>query len=128
VVPLPIVDLLVDGSGLGVAIQHLDGEEVHLQCQRGSHLGSLFGLSVAKEEKPVRLCGTEVEGDGARLLGVPLVERDEGPRGLEGDGVKGRHVLAFKGHNAVNLHFGITLFGHPGELESHVVVFIHNLG
>jgi hypothetical protein len=28
----------------------------------------------------------------------------------------------------VNLHFGITLFGHPGELESHVVVFIHNLG
>lgn len=83
---------------------------------------------MAEEEKPAGLCGTEVKGDGACLLGVPFIESYEGLWGLEGDGVKGCHVLTFESHDAMNLHLGITQFGHPGQLEPHVVVFVHNLG
>lgn len=138
-VPLAVIDFLIDCPGLRgsrahvqqqvqMAIQHLNGKEVHLESLGTlGILGLLLGLAMAEEEEAVGLCGAEVEGDGARLLGVPLVEDDKRLWRLEGDGVQSGHVLALEGHGAVDLHLGITLLGHPGQLKSHVVVFVHNL-
>uniref|UniRef100_A0A3B5KM80 Uncharacterized protein n=1 Tax=Takifugu rubripes TaxID=31033 RepID=A0A3B5KM80_TAKRU len=139
VVPLSIIDFLVDRPGFGgsrahiqqqvqMAIQHLDGKEIH----PGS-LGNLgifrllLGLPVAEEQKAVGLRGAEVKRDGARLLGVPLVENYERLGCLERDGVQGSHVLTLEGHGAVDLHLGIAQLGQPGQFESHVIVFVHNL-
>ena len=138
-VPLPVVDLLVEGACLGsarahvqqevqVALQHLDGEEVHPERLRVlGPFDGLLGLPVAEEQQPVGLGGAEVERDRARLLGVPLVQGDEGLGRFEGDGVEGRHVLALEGHHAVDLHLGVPLLRHPGELQTHIVVFVHDL-
>uniref|UniRef100_A0A8C2WN20 Uncharacterized protein n=1 Tax=Cyclopterus lumpus TaxID=8103 RepID=A0A8C2WN20_CYCLU len=112
-VPLAIIDFLID---------------FHLESVR--ILGIfwlLLGLAMAEEQKTVGLCGAEVEGDGARLLSVPLVEDDKRLWRLECDGVKSGHILALEGHSAMDLHLGITLLGHPGQLKSHIVVFVHNL-
>lgn len=119
-VPLSIIDFLVDRPGFGgsrahiqqqvqMAIQHFNGKEIHL----GS-LGDLgifrllLGLPVAEEQKPIWLRGAEVKGDGACLLGIPLIENDERLGRLECDGVQGSHVLTLKGHCSVDLHLGIT--------------------
>lgn len=138
-VPLAVIDFLIDcpgfcGSGahvqqqVQVAIQHLNGKEVHLESLRTlGILRLLFGLAVAEEEQAVGLRGAEVERDGARLLCVPLVEYDEGLWCLERDGVQRGHVLAFEGHSAVDLHLRIAQLGKPGQLKSHVIVFVHNL-
>lgn len=89
-VPFPIIDLFVDGTGfrgarahveqkVQVAIQHLYGEEIHLQ-----RLGTLgvflllrLGFSVTKEEQAVGLGGAEVKRDGASFFGRPLVKGNE---------------------------------------------------
>lgn len=98
-VPLPIIDFLIDRPGLccsrahvqqqeQMAIQHLDGKEVHLE--RLGTLGVLWlllGLAVAEEEKAVGLSGAEVEGDGTCFLRVPLVEDDIRLWCLKCDGV-----------------------------------------
>uniref|UniRef100_A0A3Q3F696 Uncharacterized protein n=1 Tax=Labrus bergylta TaxID=56723 RepID=A0A3Q3F696_9LABR len=139
VVPLSIIDLLIDRPGLcgsrahiqqqvKMAVQHLDGKEVHLERLGILRvLGLLLGLSVAEEQEAIRLCGAEVKGDGARLLGVPLVQDNEGLRCLECDGIQSGHVLTLESHSAMDLHLGITQFGQPGQLKSHIVVFVHNL-
>lgn len=111
-----------------MAVQHLNGKEIHFGSL--GNLGIfrlLLGLPVAEEQKAVGLCGAEVKGDGACLLGVPLVENYERLGRLECDGIQGGHVLTFKSHSAVDLHLGITQLGQPGQFESHVIVFVHNL-
>lgn len=111
-----------------MAVQHLNGKEVHLECLEAlGILWLLLGLAVAEEEQSVGLCGAEVKGDGARLLGVPLVEDDKRLRRLKRYRVQSGHVLTFEGHNALDLHLGIAQFGQPGKLQPHVVVFVHNL-
>lgn len=138
-VPLAVVDLLVHCPGLGgprahiqqqvqVAVQHLDGKEVHLETLGTFRVfGLLLGLAVTKEQEAVGLGGAEVEGDGARLLGVPLVEDDERLWRLERDGVQRGHVLALEGHRALYLHLRVAQLGQPGQLQPHVVVFVHDL-
>ncbi|KAJ0066725.1 hypothetical protein NL108_002359, partial [Boleophthalmus pectinirostris] len=113
-----------------VSIQHLNGKEVHFERLGVDWCGvlwGLFGFSMAEEEQSVGLGGPEVKGDGAGLLGVPLVEDDVRLGGLKGDGVQGGHVLTFKSDSAMDFHFRITLFGQSGQLQPHVVVFVHNL-
>lgn len=138
-VPLAVIHLLIDCPGLcgsrahvqqqvQMAVQHLNGKEVHLESLGAlGVLGLLLGLAVAEEEEAVGLGGAEVKGDGARLLGVPLVEDDEGLWRLKRDGVQSGYVLALEGHGAVDLHLGIAQLGQPGQLKSHIVVFVHNL-
>lgn len=138
-VPLAVIDLLIDCPGFGgsrahiqqqvqVTVQHLDGKEVHLETLGILGVfGLLLGLAVAEEQEAVGLRGAEVEGDGARLLCVPLVEDDERLGRLERDGVQSGHVLALEGHGAVDLHLQVAQLGQPGQLEPHVVVFVHNL-
>lgn len=95
-----------------MAVQHFNGKEIHFGSL--GNLGIfwlLLGLSMAEEEKAVGLCGPEVKGDGACLLGVPLVENYERLRRFECDGVQGGHVLTFKSHGAVDLHLGIAQLG-----------------
>ncbi len=111
-----------------MAIEHFNGKEVHLESLGAlGILRLLLGLAMAEEEKAVGLCGAEVEGDGACFLSVPLVEDDKRLWRLECDGVQSGHVLALEGHSAMDLHLGITQLGQPGQLKSHVIVFVHNL-
>lgn len=138
-VPLSIIYFLVDRPGFGgsrahiqqqvqMAIQHLDGKEIHLGSL--GNLGIfwlLLGLPVAEEQKAIWLRGAEVKRDGACLLGVPLVENYERLRRLERDRVQGSHILTLKGHGAMDLHLGIAQLGQPGQFEPHVIVFVHNL-
>uniref|UniRef100_A0A3P8T3N0 Uncharacterized protein n=1 Tax=Amphiprion percula TaxID=161767 RepID=A0A3P8T3N0_AMPPE len=76
-VPLAIIDFLIDCLGLF----HLEG------LGTLGILWLLLGLAVAEKEKSVGLCGSEVKGDGACLLSVPLVEDDKRLGCLKGDGV-----------------------------------------
>uniref|UniRef100_F6UHY5 Uncharacterized protein n=1 Tax=Ornithorhynchus anatinus TaxID=9258 RepID=F6UHY5_ORNAN len=137
-VPLSVVDLLLQDLDLDgarahvqqqveVTVQHLDGEEVHLDHLRVLGVLLVAGLAVAEEDQPVGLRGAEIERYGARLLGVPLGQGDEGLRGLERDGVQGGHVLALEGHHAVDLHLGVALLGEAGELQPDVVVLVDHL-
>lgn len=138
-VPLAIVDFLIDRLGfcsswahvkqqVQVALQHLNGKEVHLKgLGTLGILGLLFGLAVAEKEKAVGLCGAEVKGDGACLFSIPLVQNDERFGRLKCDGVQSGHVFTFEGHSPVDLHLGIALLCQPGQLESHIVVFVDNL-
>lgn len=138
-VPLAVVDLLIDSPGFGgsrahiqqqvqVAIKHLNGKEVHLETLRTLGVfGLLLGLAVTEEQEAVGFSGTEVEGDGASLLRVPFVEDDERLRRLKRDGVQRGYVLALEGHSALDLHLGVAQLGQSGQLEPHVVVFVHDL-
>lgn len=138
-VPLAVIDFLINRLGLRgsgahvqqqvqVAVQHLNGKEVHLERLRIlGILWLLLGLAVTEEQKAVGLRGAKVKGDGARLFRVPLVEYYKRLWRLEGDGVESGHILALEGHSAMNLHLGITQLGHTGQLKPHVVVFVHNL-
>lgn len=110
-----------------MAIQHFNGKEVHLQRLVTPRILKMLGLAMAEEEEAIGLCGAEVKGDGACLFSIPLVENDERFRCLKGDGVQSGHVLTLKGHSSVDLHLGITVLSQPGQLKSHVVVFVHNL-
>lgn len=111
-----------------MTIQHLNGKEVHLKSLWTlGILWLLLGLAMAKEEEAVGFCGAEVKGDGACLLSVPLVEDNKRLWSLKCDGVQSGYVLTLEGHSTMDLHLGITLLGQPGQLESHVVVFVHNL-
>lgn len=111
-----------------MAVQHLNSKEIHLgSLWKLRIFRLLLGLPVAEEQKAVRLRGAEVEGDGAGLLGVPLVENYERLGCLKCDGVQGGHVLTFKGHGAMDLHLGVSQLGQPGQFKSHVIVFVHNL-
>lgn len=95
-----------------MAIQHLNGKEVHLESLGTlGILWLLLGLTMAEEEKAVGLCGAEVKGDGACLLSVPLAEDDKRLWRLECDGVQSCHILTLKGHGTMDLHLGITLPG-----------------
>lgn len=140
-IPLSVIDLLVHGESFGgarahvqqqveMAVQHLDGKEVNLERDGALVLLLLLlllGLAVAEEEQAIRLSGAEVERDGAGLLCRPLVERDKGLGGLEGDGVQRGHALTLEGHRATHLHLGVTLLGKPRELQPYVIVLVHNL-
>uniref|UniRef100_A0A8C1YBN9 Uncharacterized protein n=1 Tax=Cyprinus carpio TaxID=7962 RepID=A0A8C1YBN9_CYPCA len=90
VVPFPIIDFFVDGTGFGgarahvkqkvqVAVQHLNGKEIHLQGFGALWVFLLLrlGFSVAEEEKAIGLSGAEVEGDGTGFFGGPLVKGNE---------------------------------------------------
>lgn len=111
-----------------MAIQHLNGKEVHLETLGTLGVfGLLLGLAVAEEQEAVGFGSAKVEGDGARLLCVPLVEDDERLWRLERDGVQRGHVLALEGHGALDLHLRVAQLGQPGQFEPHVVVFVHDL-
>lgn len=111
-----------------MAIQHLNGKEVHLESLGALRvLRLLLGLAMAEEEKTVGLCGAEVKGDRTRLLCIPLVEHDIRLWRLKRDWIQSGHVLALESHDAMDLHLGVTLPGQPGQLKSHVIVFVHDL-
>lgn len=111
-----------------MSIQHLNGKEIHFESLGTlGVLRLLLGLAVAEEEKAVRLCGAEVKGDGACLLSVPLVENNKRLWRLERDGVQSGHILTFKGNSSVDFHLWVIQLGQPGQLKSHIVVFVHNL-
>lgn len=103
--PFPVVDLLVAGLQLcfsrahinqqvQIPIQQLHGKVISLQLPTGLLLFGALRAAVAEQQESAGLRSAEVEGDRARLLGVPLWQGDVGLGGLEGDGVQGRHVLA----------------------------------
>lgn len=111
-----------------MAVQHLNGKEIHFGSL--GNLGIfwlLLGLPMAEEQKAIGLRGAEVKGDGACLLGIPLVENYERLGRLKRDGVQGGHILTFKSHSALDLHLGIAQLGQPGQFNSHVTVLVHNL-
>uniref|UniRef100_A0A3B3THT6 Uncharacterized protein n=1 Tax=Poecilia latipinna TaxID=48699 RepID=A0A3B3THT6_9TELE len=124
-VPFTIIDFFIDCFGLRgsrahiqqqvqMAVQHLNGKEVHFKS-----LGCLG--------KAVGFGGAEVKGDGPRLFGVPLVENNIRLGCLKSDGVQSGYILTLKGHSAMDFHLGVTLLSQPRQLEPHIVVFINNL-
>jgi len=136
--PIPVVDLLVAGFQLcfprahidqqvQIALQQLHGEVIGLQLPTGLLLFGTLRTSVAEQQEAAGLRGAEVKGDGSRLLGVPLRQRDEGLGGLEGDGVQGRHVLAAEHQVAAQGDLGVALDGQLGQLQLEVVVLVHHL-
>uniref|UniRef100_A0A3Q1J2T6 Uncharacterized protein n=1 Tax=Anabas testudineus TaxID=64144 RepID=A0A3Q1J2T6_ANATE len=103
--PVPIIDLLVAGLQLRFARAHIDqqvqipiqelhGKVVSLQFPARFLLFGSLRAAVAEQQETAGLCGAEVEGDGSRLLGVPLGQGYVGLGGLKGDWVQGCHVLA----------------------------------
>lgn len=123
--PFPVIDLLVAGLQLcfsgahvnqqvQIPVQQLHGEVISLQLPAGLLLFGALRAAVAEQKESAGLRGTEVEGDGARLLGVPLGQRDVGLGGIEGDGVQGCHVLAAKHQVTIQGYFGVPLDGQPG--------------
>uniref|UniRef100_A0A3Q1K7D1 Uncharacterized protein n=1 Tax=Anabas testudineus TaxID=64144 RepID=A0A3Q1K7D1_ANATE len=139
VVPIAIINLLINGLGLcgsrahiqqqvEMSIQHLNSKEIHLESLGTlGVLRLLLRLAVAEEKKAIGLCGAEVKGDGAGLLGIPFVEDDIRLGRFKCNWVQSGHILTLKGHSAMDFHFGITLSGQSGQLKSHIVVFVHNL-
>uniref|UniRef100_A0A4W3GCI5 Uncharacterized protein n=1 Tax=Callorhinchus milii TaxID=7868 RepID=A0A4W3GCI5_CALMI len=136
--PIPVVDLLVGGFDLDAPGAHVEEEEeVAIEELHGKVVGLLGGLGtpfllppvapVAEEEEAVGFGGAEVEGDGARLLGVPPGQRDVGLGGLEGHGVQRCHVLAPENQVTVDLHLGVPLLGQPRQLQLEVIVLVDHL-
>uniref|UniRef100_A0A8D3AVJ7 Uncharacterized protein n=1 Tax=Scophthalmus maximus TaxID=52904 RepID=A0A8D3AVJ7_SCOMX len=96
--PFTIIDLLVAGLQLRFSRAHIDqqvhipieqlhGKVISLQLPTGLLLFGTLRTAVAKKQEAAGLRSAEVKRDGARLLGVPLGQGDEGLWGLEGDGV-----------------------------------------
>lgn len=136
--PIPVIDLLVAGLQLcfpgahvnqqvQIPVQQLHGEVISLQLPTGLLLFGALRSAVAEQQESAGLRGAEVKGDGARLLCVPLGQRDVGLRGLEGDGIQRCHILATEHEVAVQGYFGVPLDGQPGKLEFEVVVLVHHL-
>uniref|UniRef100_A0A8C6V3T4 Uncharacterized protein n=1 Tax=Neogobius melanostomus TaxID=47308 RepID=A0A8C6V3T4_9GOBI len=123
VAPLPVVHLLVAGLELGlprphvyeqvqIPVEQLHGKVIGLQLPpRLLLFGALRRAPVAEQEQAAGLGGAEVEGYGARFLGVPLGERDVGLRGLEGDRVQGGHVFAAEHQVSVQGDLRVALDG-----------------
>lgn len=122
VAPFPVIDLLVAGLQLcfsrahinqqvQVPVQQLHGEVISLQLPTGLLLFGALRTAVAEQQEAAGLRGAEVEGDGPRLLGVPLGQGDVGLGGLKGDGVQGCHVLAAEHQVAIQGYFRVTLDG-----------------
>uniref|UniRef100_A0A3P8YAK9 Secreted protein n=1 Tax=Esox lucius TaxID=8010 RepID=A0A3P8YAK9_ESOLU len=120
--PLSVVHLLVAGLQLDAPrahvhqqveepVQELHGKVVGLHVPAQLRLFGPVGSAVTEQEQAAGLRGAEVEGDGARFLGVPLGQGDEGLRGLKGDGVQGGHVLAAEDQVAVQADFRVSLDG-----------------
>uniref|UniRef100_A0A3Q3WFV3 Secreted protein n=1 Tax=Mola mola TaxID=94237 RepID=A0A3Q3WFV3_MOLML len=75
-------------------------------------LGTLRS-TVAEQQEPAGLRCAKVKGDGACPLGVPLGQGDVRLRGLKGDGVQGRNVLAAEHQVAIQGYFRVTLNSQP---------------
>lgn len=136
--PIPIIDLLVASLQLcfprahvnqqvQIPVQQLHCEVISLQLPAGLLLFGALRSAVAEQQESTWLRGAEVKGDGARLLCVPLGERDVGLGGLEGDGIQRCHILATEHKVAVQGNFGVPLDGQPGKLELEVIVLVHDL-
>ena len=122
VAPFPVIDLLVAGLQLcfsrahinqqvQVPVQQLHGKVISLQLPTGLLLFGTLRTAVAEQQEAAGLCGAEVKGDRSRLLRVPLWQGDVGLRGLKGDGVQSRHVLAAEHQVAIQGYFRVTLDG-----------------
>uniref|UniRef100_A0A4W6FI51 Uncharacterized protein n=1 Tax=Lates calcarifer TaxID=8187 RepID=A0A4W6FI51_LATCA len=109
VIPFSVIDLPVDGLGLGgsrthvkqqvqVSIQHLNGEEIHLCSWVLALLLSWFAM--AEKHQPIGFCGPKCH---VRLWGV------------KGHGVQRCHTLTFKGHYPTYLEQmgGKNIFNNP---------------
>lgn len=137
-VPGAIVDLCLcgldlDGAGAHVqqqvqpSIQQLHCKEVHLVVLLALRVPPVLGFAVGEEYQPVGLRRSEVKGDGAHALGVPLRQGQVGVRGLEVDGVEGGNILTLEHHIALELHLGVHDAGEAGQLQADVVVLVHHL-
>lgn len=137
-VPGAIVDLCLcgldlDGAGAHVqqqvqpSIQQLHCKEVHLVVLLALRVPPVLGFAVGEEYQPVGFRCSEVKGDGAHALGVPLRQGQVGVRGLEVDGVEGGNILTLEDHIALELHLGVHDAGEAGQLQADVVVLVHHL-
>lgn len=136
--PFPIVDLLVAGFKFGFPRAHVN-EQIQIPIQKlhckvicfqlPARLLLLGGLwaAMAEQQEATGLRCAEVEGDGACLLSVPLGQGDEGLRGLEGDWVQGRNILAAEHQVTIQSDFGISLDGQAGELQLEIIVLVDHL-
>uniref|UniRef100_A0A669F0B0 Uncharacterized protein n=1 Tax=Oreochromis niloticus TaxID=8128 RepID=A0A669F0B0_ORENI len=98
-VPFSVIDLSVDGLGLGGSrahVQHLTGQyTVSLECffyldgWRCARILALLlpGFAVAEKHQPIGLCRPEVKRDGSRLLRCPLAQCHVRLWGVKGHGV-----------------------------------------
>uniref|UniRef100_A0A3Q3IKJ7 Uncharacterized protein n=1 Tax=Monopterus albus TaxID=43700 RepID=A0A3Q3IKJ7_MONAL len=85
VIPFSIVDFPVNGLGLGVPVQHLNGKKIHLRAWVLALL--LSGFTMAEKHQPIGFCGPEVERDGSCLLRCPLAQCHIRLWGVKGHGV-----------------------------------------
>uniref|UniRef100_A0A3B4GS80 Uncharacterized protein n=1 Tax=Pundamilia nyererei TaxID=303518 RepID=A0A3B4GS80_9CICH len=98
--PFPIVDLLVAGLEL---------------CFSGAHINQQVQIPLQKlhGKKAAGLCGPEVKRDRARLLGVPLWQRDVGLGGLKSYRIQGCYILTAEHQVTIQGDFRVTLDGQP---------------
>lgn len=82
---------------------------------------------MAEEEKPVGLGGSEIKGDGAGLLGVPLGQGNVGLGRLKGDRIESGDILATEDQVTVDLHLRISLLGQAGQLQFEVIILVDHL-
>lgn len=136
--PIPIIDLLVAGLQLcfprahvnqqvQIPVQQLHCEVISLQLSAGLLLFGALRSAMAEQQESAGLRGAEVKRDGARLLCVPLGQRDVGLGGLEGDRIQRCHILATEHEVSVQGNFWIPLNGKSGKLEFEVIVLVHHL-
>uniref|UniRef100_A0A3P8V959 Uncharacterized protein n=1 Tax=Cynoglossus semilaevis TaxID=244447 RepID=A0A3P8V959_CYNSE len=116
-VPLPVIHFLIHRPGLF----HLESLGIlGILCL-------LLGFSMTKQKQTIGFCGSKIKGNGARLLGIPFTKNNIGLWRLKSNGVQCCYILTLKGHGTVDLHLGIPLSGQPGQLQSHIIILIHNL-
>uniref|UniRef100_A0A3Q3IL84 Uncharacterized protein n=1 Tax=Monopterus albus TaxID=43700 RepID=A0A3Q3IL84_MONAL len=108
--PFTIIDLLVQ---VQITVQQLHSKVISFQLPSGFLLFGTLRAAMAEQQEAAGLCGAEVKGDRACLLGVPLRQGYEGLRGLKGDRVQGCHVLAAEHQVTVQGDFRVALNGQP---------------
>uniref|UniRef100_A0A2K6JWX0 Uncharacterized protein n=2 Tax=Rhinopithecus TaxID=542827 RepID=A0A2K6JWX0_RHIBE len=137
-VPFPIIGFLLSGfhfdgarahvkQQVQVAIKELHGKEVYFCVLLAPSILPLLGLSMSEEDQAIGLSGTEVKGDGAHTLSVPLRQTDVSLWGLEVDGVQCGHILTLKHNFAIDFHLGIPNSGQARQLQTDVIILINNL-
>uniref|UniRef100_A0A3Q4BT50 Uncharacterized protein n=1 Tax=Mola mola TaxID=94237 RepID=A0A3Q4BT50_MOLML len=119
--PLANIQSLVTGFHLNAPGAHIhDQVQKSIQQLYGEEVGS--GLSVglrplqaavAEQQQAAGLRGAEVVRYGARPLCVPLGQRQESRRRVEGDRLQGFHILAAEYQVAMDTYLRVSLFSQP---------------